>query len=1298
MRLLRGDLLRAHCRAPLDQVSVIDLRRFGVESLNPSSPDFTTKEKTTTVHIVLEEATTTLESEEKNVISEEGGEEQQQQQQEEEEDEEEGGESKLTPSTSVFPTSATTNRSWEYSGDPLGQCTILEVLLLSENRLTNLAGLECCQSRLWKLDVHSNIINDLSAFFSFEQLGVLDLSQNLLTYSVLVQLSHVHIMSLLLSGNKDLTGGSGAVYRRNVIHLLPLIWSLDGCIVTAEERRTASEFFASFSDVPIDEVPDEVRTILSLSKKIGAPRGRVEEGGGEGEKKEQQQEQAVTAAATDGSSIFAWGSAQFVLGAPTTPATATTVTTTSANASTIATKTKSRRSGEASSVLSWSSPTPLPSDCLTNIAFKDVLLRQPFSPYAQDTFRLSQFVKFHNHASEIHRKYFELNAPKVGTNIIDPGDLKMEHLLPLSPRVRLDIAILMAVSVEFDIPHTILQDALSLLLQLDLKSSHIDALAHLPKYGRSLICRSLSDIGRIEAAGSFLVVSSSPHSYTELEVELLHAIPISGKLAPFDSVSDTKNEDRTSLELRARHSIILLSRSPSFPPLLQSKQLGNAGVRMTYSRLLPLLRVGGMAANDLAEDASGEDLWKHAVLKPARDYPRPWAVAGSSDQLDNKEVPSSSSLNSPGFPEDQLDTPAATSSPTSLADLRRIKTKPRLHEGSFFEKISNDDDVTPPFVLLEEEPSSTAAYYPSSRLPKVGEKVEISYEPGKSYFPLIVDITDESNAVMLEPLQNVMGTISGSGTEEGGATDNIWLGIRELMWNPNGYWRHSSAIQMSTLRMNARTRALASRLHRSSSGLSRSGVHRSSGVNNVSIDNSILLTTMEEGEKGEKEDQAPKTIGGFSAAGTWDPQFVLAPPTLVEAQNMAAGGGRGGSRGSRGATWKAVEQPEFSAVSGPSMNYRLVEKAVPLGAPPPSAVYTLLQEQLVHNETLKEELKNKEVDEEMTAANHLSVDSSSSFFDLTSLPNEKDQIVVSTKEETGTDVNVNVSTTRQELVPPQRPESMELSVKLVAGDDEKGKTSSVAMHTIQATTSNEDPLRQEIVADIASRSLESRGGESSMERRGGGGGDLRPTEESKAATSRAMRRSNRIDQKAARHEMGQIMTAARVGRKKKAAGASAWYVKQPKATLVVDELSLHQHAMYVKRNKSFTNLANKDNDFDGESREDERSKLVRKVANIRQRASRTKFTTLKGAVDANMDLMRNKGQAARELVRVAPHRFVPVLEAVPTPLLPNTSLGSGVKSRARQQRVNRWKRSSGTTRRQQHLVISASAPSLKGRK
>ena len=42
--------------------------------------------------------------------------------------------------------------------------------------------------------------------------------------------------------------------------------------------------------------------------------------------------------------------------------------------------------------------------------------------------------------------------------------------------------------------------------------------------------------------------------------------------------------------------------------------------------------------------------------------------------------------------------------------------------------------------------------------------------------------------------------------------------------------------------------------------------------------------------------------------------------------------------------------------------------------------------------------------------------------------------------------------------------------------------------------------------------------------------------------------------KAVYHEM-QTMTAARVGvKKKKASGATAWYIQQPKAMMVVDEL------------------------------------------------------------------------------------------------------------------------------------------------
>jgi hypothetical protein len=60
MRILRGDLLRIHCRAPLDQISVIDLRRCGVESLNPQNEGDQGEEQhnKTTLRVIVDEQTT----------------------------------------------------------------------------------------------------------------------------------------------------------------------------------------------------------------------------------------------------------------------------------------------------------------------------------------------------------------------------------------------------------------------------------------------------------------------------------------------------------------------------------------------------------------------------------------------------------------------------------------------------------------------------------------------------------------------------------------------------------------------------------------------------------------------------------------------------------------------------------------------------------------------------------------------------------------------------------------------------------------------------------------------------------------------------------------------------------------------------------------------------------------------------------------------------------------------------------------------------------------------------------------
>ena len=1234
MRLLRSDLLRLHCRAPLDEVSLIDLRRCGVESLNPSQLLQNETNKTTLrVNITAEETTNFSSATATSEATSEAT-----------------ATATTTTTTTILDKNtkdagaSNNTRSWEYDGDPLGQCTVLEILLLSENRLTSLAGIECCQGRLWKLDVRGNMINNLSAFGSFEQIGELDLSKNYITFDDLINISHVHIMSLRLDGNSALIGSNGSLeeYRRNVIYLLPLIWCLDGCIITAAERHAVSTFFNAFDKDIGDEVADDIRTLLTLAKRIGAPRTSTSNPSNSSNTNDVSNTDIATNNPNDpnnetSNSVFSWGSSQFVL-APLNG----TVTTSNTATTSVPNIVLENRHQLANSVHAWASPSPLPTDTLASTIFHDLLLRQPFLPELQDSFRLSNFVSFHNHISDIHRRYFELNTAKVGTLIIDPGRCDISSLLTLPPRIRLDLAILMAISVQFDVPDIILQDALSILLKLDLSDQCIDDIGHLPKYGRTLLCRALQEVANLEVSARMLAATSKPYAYTELEIELLRSVPVMVTVSFYENSNEGNednaigNEDRTSLELRARHAIILLSRSPSFPPLLQSKQLGNAGLRTTYSRLLTLLQIGGMAAPDLADESGGENLWKHAILKPSRNYTRPWANENSTTENEEtmtgeEEKENENNIVGLGRPESMGDDSNAGS---SLARLRQSRTRSRLYEGSFFESTGLNNNP-PPCILLEEEPSASAAYYAASRLPKIGEKVEISYEPGKSYFPLIVDITDESNAVQLEPLSNVMGK-KDKGTEKLASMNNIWLGIRELMWNPNGYWRHASALNMAAKKMKVTAKARASKLYRSSAGLSKSGVPVTYGVNNNEI-NSIPLTEEIESTMNTNTNQsssssyAPKTIGGFSANGTWDPQFVLAPPVLVQAQNIAA------QRNS----WKEVQQPEFSTNAGPNMNYRLVEKGILLGAPPPSAVYTLLQEQLTHNETVKATLLQKA----STTNNKVS---NSSLFDLTSLPNDNE--IDDQLNETSDTVDTSDTTNTNNANNANNAPTQEQTIAVPASNNIDQR----------ATT----PTTAALVRDIQSRSKE---------------------------RTAHPKRNIQPPAAALRHEM-QIMTAARVSKKKKASGSTAWYIQQPKATLVVDELSFQQHAYTQKYREHMAIMYPKK---EQEPQEDERSKLVRKVANLRRRASRTRFSTMKGSVSETLTKMREKGQSAREVVRVAPHKFVPVQESVPTPLLPNTSLGSGVHARARQKRVNKWKRiNSGESRRSHHLVISASAPKL----
>ena len=397
-------------------------------------------------------------------------------------------------------------------------------------------------------------------------------------------------------------------------------------------------------------------------------------------------------------------------------------------------------------------------------------------------------------------------------------------------------------------PQKILQDALSILLKMDLDDRDIDSLGCLQlivgssllgtpdiamdELGFSAEVRGIDGIGNTRLGtndGDDAPLESRYQSgYSEIELDLIKSLS-SELLSPVDRRFDKNHTDdnATSMELQARHAIILLSRSPAFPPLLQKKELSAAGVRANYNRLLPLLQIGGMAASDLEDTSDSANMWREAVRNPARRYSKPWARD----------------------PHNQ--SPAEVDNPPEVEDSDAYASLP-----------------TPVGVRMEEEPSASATFYKAARLPNVGELVEISFNDGNRYFPKIVGMTKQNNMVQLEPLDEYMRSHNYATLSNGGArTGEIWLSVRELFWNPNGYWKHSSAASAGAQRLKLVNQMRASKLHRSSSGLSRSGLSLSSVLSNAALPPAVLGSLeAEEENKGVNmatDEKRPNMVGGL---------------------------------------------------------------------------------------------------------------------------------------------------------------------------------------------------------------------------------------------------------------------------------------------------------------------------------------------------------------------------------------------------------------------------------------------------
>ncbi|CAK8681103.1 unnamed protein product [Clavelina lepadiformis] len=150
----------------------------------------------------------------------------------------------------------------------LESCPILESLDMSRNCLEEFENFECCKN-LWRINLANNQMRCLTGFSQLFAIGTLDLSNNFLTWNELARLRHIHILDLRLHANEDLE--KDTYYRLHVIDCLPLVWMLDGRLITSAERLQVSQFYhdSALSNRPVRHKLNDKSILNSRTEQCG---------------------------------------------------------------------------------------------------------------------------------------------------------------------------------------------------------------------------------------------------------------------------------------------------------------------------------------------------------------------------------------------------------------------------------------------------------------------------------------------------------------------------------------------------------------------------------------------------------------------------------------------------------------------------------------------------------------------------------------------------------------------------------------------------------------------------------------------------------------------------------------------------------------------------------------------------------------------------------------------------------------------------------------------------------------------
>lgn len=184
--------------------------------------------------------------------------------------------------------------------------------------------------------------------------------------------------------------------------------------------------------------------------------------------------------------------------------------------------------------------------------------------------------------------------------------LHTEKLLNLAGTQRQDLAIALSTSLQFDVPHQILLESLSILLAADLETLVIKDLASLPPFGTTINVFFLQQLASSEKNAAVALEvgdgARSDYSTKSFDAQLWDSMPEVSAAFPAGGGAGTP-EERRATSFRAKHAAIVFSRAPSFPPLMdKSAQVSLTNQKM-YKKLLRLLEAAGMTESDLTTGA-----------------------------------------------------------------------------------------------------------------------------------------------------------------------------------------------------------------------------------------------------------------------------------------------------------------------------------------------------------------------------------------------------------------------------------------------------------------------------------------------------------------------------------------------------------------------------------------------------------------------------------------------------------------------------------------------------------------------